>query len=133
MIIIDEWHELMGSKRGVQVQLALARLRYWNPQLVVWALSATMGNLAQARAVLLGETEGEPNGVLVEGDLRKQIVVDSLVPANVSRFPWGGHLGIEMLRPVIDEIEQFNATLVFTNTRSQAELWYQNILEKRPD
>jgi ATP-dependent Lhr-like helicase len=133
MIIIDEWHELMGSKRGVQVQLALARLRYWNPQLVVWALSATMGNLAQAREVLLGESDGTPRGVLVEGDLRKQIVVDSLVPANVSRFPWGGHLGIEMLMPVIAEIEQFNATLVFTNTRSQSELWYQNILEARPD
>ena len=135
MIIIDEWHELMGSKRGVQVQLALARLRFWNPQLVVWALSATMGNLGQARAVLLGEgdADGAGNGVLVEGDLRKQIVVDALVPANVSRFPWSGHLGIEMLGPVIDEIEQFNATLVFTNTRSQAELWYQNILEKRPD
>ena len=129
MIIIDEWHELMGSKRGVQMQLALARLRQWNPQLVVWALSATMGNLAQAREVLLGVGQG----VLVEGDLRKQIVVDSLVPANVSRFPWGGHLGIQMLMPVIAEIEQFNATLVFTNTRSQSELWYQNILEARPD
>ncbi|HEU4372165.1 MAG TPA: ligase-associated DNA damage response DEXH box helicase [Telluria sp.] len=129
MIIIDEWHELMGSKRGVQVQLALARLRKWNPDLVVWALSATMGNLAQAREVLLGEGQG----VLVEGDLRKQIVVDSLVPANVSRFPWGGHLGIQMLMPVVAEIEQFNATLVFTNTRSQSELWYQNILEARPD
>jgi ATP-dependent Lhr-like helicase len=129
MIIIDEWHELMGSKRGVQVQLALARLRHWRADLVVWALSATMGNLAQAREVLLGEGKG----VLVEGDLRKQIVVDSLVPANVARFPWGGHLGIEMLMPVIDQIEQFNATLVFTNTRSQAELWYQNILEARPD
>jgi ATP-dependent Lhr-like helicase len=129
MIIIDEWHELMGSKRGVQVQLALARLRHWNPQLVVWALSATMGNLAQAREVLLGEGQG----VLVEGDLKKQIVVDSLVPANVSRFPWGGHLGIQMLMPVIDEIDKFDATLVFTNTRSQSELWYQNILEARPD
>lgn len=129
MIIIDEWHELMGSKRGVQVQLALARLRHWNPELVVWALSATMGNLDQARAVLLGEGQG----VLVEGDLKKQIVVDALVPANVSRFPWGGHLGIQMLQPVIDEIEHFNATLVFTNTRSQSELWYQNILEARPD
>jgi ATP-dependent Lhr-like helicase len=95
----------------------------------VWALSATMGNLDQARAVLLGEGQG----VLVEGDLKKQIVVDALVPANVSRFPWGGHLGIQMLQPVIDEIEQFNATLVFTNTRSQSELWYQNILEARPD
>ena len=129
MIIIDEWHELMGSKRGVQVQLALARLRRWNPQLVVWGLSATMGNLDQAREVLLGEGKG----VLVEGDLRKEIRVDSLIPENVSRFPWGGHLGIQMLQPVIAEIEQYNATLVFTNTRSQSELWYQNILEARPD
>ena len=99
-IVIDEWHELMGSKRGVQVQLALARLRHWRPELVVWGLSATMGNLAQAQDVLLGEG----NGVLVEGDLRKEIRVDSLIPANVSRFPWGGHLGIAMLQPVIAEI-----------------------------
>ncbi|MBC7455554.1 MAG: ligase-associated DNA damage response DEXH box helicase [Massilia sp.] len=129
MIIIDEWHELMGSKRGVQVQLALARLRHWNPELVVWGLSATMGNLEQAQDVLLGEGKG----VLVEGDMRKEIRIDSLIPDNVSRFPWGGHLGIAMLQPVIREIEAFNATLVFTNTRSQSELWYQNILEARPD
>ena len=134
MIIIDEWHELMGSKRGVQVQLALARLRHWNPALVTWGLSATMGNLDEARRVLLGNTEdGEAAGVLVEGDLRKEIRVDSLIPENVARFPWGGHLGIQMLQPVIREIEQHNATLVFTNTRSQSELWYQNILEARPD
>lgn len=134
MIIIDEWHELMGSKRGVQVQLALARLRYWNPGLVVWGLSATMGNLDEAQRVLLGNTEdGEAAGVLVEGDLRKEIRVDSLIPENVARFPWGGHLGIQMLQPVIREIEQHEATLVFTNTRSQSELWYQNILEARPD
>jgi ATP-dependent Lhr-like helicase len=134
MIIIDEWHELMGSKRGVQVQLALARLRHWTPELVVWGLSATMGNLDEARRVLLGNTEdGEAAGVLVEGDLRKEIRVDSLIPENVARFPWGGHLGIQMLQPVIREIAQHEATLVFTNTRSQSELWYQNILEARPD
>ncbi|TFW15843.1 ligase-associated DNA damage response DEXH box helicase [Massilia arenosa] len=128
-IIIDEWHELMGSKRGVQVQLALARLRRWNGQLVVWGLSATMGNLDRAREVLLG---GAP-GVLVEGDMKKEIRVDTLVPHNPSRFPWGGHLGIEMLQPVIREIEQHAATLVFTNTRSQSELWYQNIIDAKPD
>jgi ATP-dependent Lhr-like helicase len=130
MIIIDEWHELMGSKRGVQVQLALARLRRWNPGLVVWGLSATMGNLAEARAVLLGDPDA---GVLVEGDLKKQIVVDCLVPRSVARFPWAGHLGLQMLQPVIDEIEHHEATLVFTNTRSQSELWYQNLIEARPD
>jgi ATP-dependent Lhr-like helicase len=129
MIIIDEWHELMGSKRGVQVQLALARLRHWNPGLLSWGLSATMGNLEQAQEVLMGG----PGGVLVEGDLKKQIMVDSLIPENTSRFPWGGHLGIEMLQPVIGEIERHQATLVFTNTRSQSEIWYQNILEARPD
>ena len=129
MVVIDEWHELMGSKRGVQVQLALARLRRWNPALVVWGLSATMGNLDMARDVLLGGAQG----VLVEGDLRKEIRVDTLIPENPSRFPWGGHLGIAMLMPVIHEIEQHAATLVFTNTRSQSELWYQNIIEARPD
>ncbi|SFC97505.1 ligase-associated DNA damage response DEXH box helicase [Massilia yuzhufengensis] len=129
MIVIDEWHELMGSKRGVQVQLALARLRQWRPELLVWGVSATMGNLDLARQVLLGGDEG----VLVEGDLRKQIQVDCLIPANVARFPWGGHMGLQMLQPVIDEIEHYNATLVFTNTRSQSEVWYQNILEARPD
>jgi ATP-dependent Lhr-like helicase len=132
MIIIDEWHELMGSKRGVQVQLALARLRRWNPGLVVWGLSATMGNLDEARSVLLGTADAE-QGVLVEGDLKKEIVVDCLVPDNVSRFPWAGHLGLQMLQPVIDEIEKHAATLVFTNTRSQSELWYQNLIEARPD
>jgi ATP-dependent Lhr-like helicase len=133
MVIIDEWHELMGSKRGVQVQLALARLRRWNPELVVWGLSATMGNLAEARHVLLGSDRDEAQGVLVEGDLKKQIVVDCLVPDNVSRFPWGGHLGLQMLEPVVREIDKHEATLVFTNTRSQSEIWYQNLIEARPD
>jgi len=129
MVIVDEWHELMGSKRGVQVQLALSRLRRWRPELLVWGVSATMGNLDLARQVLLGSD----SGVLVEGDTRKKIVVDCLIPENVSRFPWGGHLGLQMLQPVIAEIEGHEATLVFTNTRSQAEIWYQNILEARPD
>ena len=132
MVVIDEWHELMGSKRGVQVQLALARLRRWNPGLVVWGLSATMGNLDQAREVLVGSA-GMENSVLVEGGLKKQIVIDTLVPDNPSRFPWAGHLGLRMLQPVIDEIDQHGSTLVFTNTRPQAEIWYQNLIEARPD
>lgn len=133
MIVIDEWHELMGSKRGVQVQLALARLRHWRPELLVWGVSATMGNLDLARQVLLGGAPGDDPGVLVEGDLRKKIEVDCLIPENVARFPWGGHMGLQMLGPVIREIEHYDATLVFTNTRAQSEIWYQNILDERPD
>ncbi|MFL6676278.1 MAG: helicase-related protein, partial [Massilia sp.] len=76
---------------------------------------------------------GEGRGVLVEGDLRKEIVVDTLIPGNVARFPWGGHLDMQMLPAVVDEIDKHNATLVFTNTRSQSELWYQNIIDARPE
>ncbi|CAN5423691.1 ligase-associated DNA damage response DEXH box helicase [soil metagenome] len=129
VVIVDEWHELIGSKRGVQTQLALARLRRWNPDLVVWGLSATLGDLAQAKDALLGVDRG----TLVEGVMRKSLQVDTLIPHNPARFPWAGHLGLQMLQPVIDEIEACNATLVFTNTRSQAELWYQNLLDARPD
>ncbi|SFU76293.1 ligase-associated DNA damage response DEXH box helicase [Pseudoduganella namucuonensis] len=132
MLVVDEWHELMGNKRGVQTQLALARLRLWNPGLVVWGLSATLGNLARAGEALLGAAPVKP-GVTVEGRVRKDIVVDTLIPDHPSRFPWAGHLGIQMLQPVIAEIERHATTLVFTNTRSQAELWYQNLLDARPD
>ncbi|MFZ4878303.1 ligase-associated DNA damage response DEXH box helicase [Janthinobacterium sp. Mn2066] len=129
-VIVDEWHELMGNKRGVQVQLALARLRSWQGGLMVWGLSATLGNLRQAQDVLLG---AQVDGVLVEGKVKKRIVIDSLIPEHPTRFPWGGHLGLQMLQPLIAEIESSATSLVFTNTRSQAELWYQHLLDARPD
>jgi len=127
MAIVDEWHELMGNKRGVQTQLALARLRSWRRGMAVWGLSATLGNLQQARDVLA------PGGAIIEGQLRKDILVDTLIPDHPSRFPWAGHLGIQMLQPVADEIGQNATTLVFCNTRSQAELWYQNLLDAKPE
>ena len=54
LVVVDEWHELMGSKRGVMVEVALARLRSWRPSLKIWGLSATMGNTETAMSVLLG-------------------------------------------------------------------------------
>ncbi|MGN6704043.1 MAG: ligase-associated DNA damage response DEXH box helicase, partial [Burkholderiaceae bacterium] len=130
MVIADEWHELLGSKRGVQTQLALVRLRRWRPALAVWGLSATLGNLGEAKDALLG-TGGV--GVLVEGAQDKPIEVDTLIPPSPSRFPWAGHLGLQMLAPVVAEIDAHATTLVFTNTRSQSEIWYQQLLEARPD
>jgi ATP-dependent Lhr-like helicase len=129
VVVVDEWHELMGNKRGVQVQLALARLRRWNPALVVWGLSATLGNLDEAMQVLLGDTPG----TLVRGRMDKTLVIDTLIPAEPGRFSWGGHLGAQMQGPVIDEIERSSTTLVFVNMRSQAEIWYQLLLERRPE
>ncbi|MDB5845974.1 MAG: ligase-associated damage response box helicase, partial [Polaromonas sp.] len=203
MVVVDEWHELLGNKRGVQVQLALARLRastlptacgslppggaaapaarqsrFRGPglvedgkrvsstvaapelllpplgegrdgglpepvspappklapaqaasPLVVWGMSATLGNLNEAMHTLLGHG----NGVLVQGQVSKKLVIDSLLPSRPGRFPWGGHLGLTMLPQVIAEIEKSSTTLVFVNTRSQAEIWYQAMLQARPD
>ena len=128
-VIVDEWHELMGNKRGVQVQLALARLRRWNPQLVVWGLSATLGNLPEAMQVLLGKHPG----TMVQGRVDKTLVIDTLLPDNPGRFSWGGHLGKQMQLPVVAEIEKSSSTLVFVNVRSQAEIWYQLLLQEKPE
>lgn len=127
-VIVDEWHELLGNKRGVQLQLALARLRSLNPRLAVWGLSATLGNLDEALDVLLG---GRP-GRRVEARSDRRIRVDTLLPELEHRFPWAGHLGLAMLDPVVAEIERCPGTLIFCNTRAQAELWYQALLERRP-
>ena len=133
-VVVDEWHELMGNKRGVQVQLALARLKRWNPQLIVWGLSATLGNLDDAMRVLLGPAvEGALPGRLVQGRVEKSLRIDTLLPEQPGRFSWGGHVGKQMQMPVVAEIEKSSTTLVFVNVRSQAEIWYQLLLQERPE
>ncbi len=111
-----------GNKRGVQVQLALARLRRWNPALCVWGMSATLGNLEEAHATPCWATAAAR---LVQGQVPKKLLIDSLLPGRAERFPWGGHLGLTMLPQVMEEIAGSSTTLVFTNTRSQSEIWYQ--------
>jgi ATP-dependent Lhr-like helicase len=131
LVVVDEWHELMGSKRGVMVEVALARLKSWTPRLKIWGLSATMGNTETAMSVLLGAAAGR--GCLIRGLTAKSLVVESIVPPQMERFPWAGHLGLKLLPRVLEKVRSAGSTLVFTNTRSQAELWFQAILEARPD
>jgi len=132
MVVVDEWHELMGTKRGVQVELALARLRMLSPHLRTWGLSATIGNLEDAKDTLLGVAQQQPSRI-VRGVEPKEVRVDSLIPPIIERFPWAGHLGTHMLPQVIEAIEEGESAIVFTNTRSQTEIWYQAILAARPD
>jgi ATP-dependent Lhr-like helicase len=131
-VVVDEWHELIGSKRGVQAQLALARLRRFNPALVTWGLSATLGNLEQAMAVLCG-ADVEPEPKLVRGRIDKKLVIDTLIPPDPGKYSWAGHLGARMQQPVVDEIAKSGTTLIFTNVRSQAEIWYQLLLAAKPE
>jgi len=174
-VVVDEWHELIGSKRGVQAQLAIARLWRFNPRLVVWGLSATLGNLQEAMEVLchpgqVGCHPGEvgchpgqvgchpgldpgssaavdqapsglrvepamtaPSPLLVRGKIDKNLVIDTLIPPDPGKYSWAGHLGSRMQQPVVDEIAKSGTTLVFTNVRSQAEIWYQLLLEAKPE
>jgi ATP-dependent Lhr-like helicase len=128
-IVVDEWHELMGSKRGVQVELALARIRALVPGVRIWGLSATIGNLDTALDALLGGERGR----IVRGVEPKEVVVDALIPPVIERFPWAGHLGTQMLPQVVAAIEEGDTAIVFCNTRSQVEIWYQAILAARQD
>lgn len=134
LVVVDEWHELLSTKRGVQVELALARLRGLRPDLRVWGLSATMGELDVALDALIPGTGDQPSrGSIVRGLLPKPIVIETLFPDTIERFPWAGHLGLKLLPQVVATIERGETSLVFTNTRSQAEIWYQALLDARPD
>ncbi len=135
LVVVDEWHELMASKRGVQAELALARLRRFRPSLRTLGLSATLGNLDVARDTLLGlDPEGRPRpGRSMQGLLPKALEVDALIPETMERFPWSGQMGLRMVPDVTRAIEQGESALVFTNTRATAEIWYQALLAARPD
>jgi len=132
-VVVDEWHELMGTKRGVQAELALARIRTLAPTARIWGLSATIGNLGEARDALLGVGPSAKRGPIVRGVERKAVVVDALIPPVIERFPWAGHLGTTMVPQVVAAIEEAESTIVFTNTRSQTEIWYQGILAAKPE
>jgi len=131
LVIADEWHELLATKRGVQTELALARLRRWRPGLQTWGLSATLGNIEVAMSVLLG---ADPSAnTLIQGARSKRVIVDSLIPSSIERFPWAGHMGMKLADNVVNAIDAASSSLVFTNTRSQTEAWYQTLLKRRPD
>ncbi len=133
-IVIDEWHELLGTKRGVQMELGLSRLKTICQDLRIWGISATIGNLEQAREVLLGPASTElENSILVKAKLNKKITVKSIIPKQMETFPWRGHLGLRLLEDVVPIINKSKTTLLFTNTRGQCEIWFQKILEKHPE
>lgn len=185
IVAVDEWHELLGSKRGVQVELALSRIvgvkSYWlpvtgypesplvshssakidaisssdvvpgnrqqasgNPQhpFSIWGISATVGNLEQAKEVLLFPLKNntrpsvdprEDWSGIVRADLRKDISIESVIPEEIEKFPWAGHLGLNLAQQAVDIIRANKTTLVFINTRGMSERWYQKILEIAPD
>lgn len=133
-IIVDEWHELIAGKRGTQTELALARLRRFAPGVRTWAMSATLPNMDEAARAVVGTGE-EPT--IVRGEMERAVVVDAVVPSGGSdktRLPWAGHLGLSMLPEVVKELDpERTPTILFTNTRSQAERWFHALAVVKPE
>jgi ATP-dependent Lhr-like helicase len=133
-IVVDEWHELLGTKRGVQMELALSRLKNVSPKLRIWGISATIGNLELAQEVLLGtKSKSLQNSVLIKAKINKKITVKSIIPEKMETYPWRGHMGLHLIKEVAAIIKNSKTTLIFTNTRSQCELWFQALLDKYPE
>ncbi len=164
VVVIDEWHELLGTKRGVQIELGLSRLKALHLQkgkfdpfakvipetlppvlhksnqpnalsdtLKIWGISATIGNLEQAARVLLGTQANSPKTAMIRARIKKKLVIESLIPDNLETYSWAGHIGLTLLPKVMEVVAKGTTTLIFTNTRSQSEIWYQAILDKYPE
>ena len=141
IIAVDEWHELLGSKRGVQVELAIARIvnvqySMFNTQCSIWGISATIGNLQEASEVLLAPLSarrGAGGEAIIHAEMKKQIEVESIFPDEIEKYPWAGHLGIKLIHKVLPIIHESKTTLIFINTRGMSEIWYQQLLNASPD
>ena len=136
IITVDEWHELLGSKRGVQVELAISRIvnlskKDKKQKVMLWGISATIGNLPQAKEVLLS-TINEA-GVTIIAKVNKKIEVHSIYPDEIEKYPWAGHLGLKLIEKVLPIIAGSRTTLIFINTRGMSERWYQSLLEVEPE
>lgn len=131
LVVIDEWHELMGNKRGVQIQLCLSHLKSLAPKVKVWGLSATLGNPKLAGEVLNG---GHLNHFsFITERVSKEIHIQCLLPDEIDSFPWSGHMGTAMMEKVVNHIDLSHSCLLFTNTRNQAERWFSEIIQMRPE
>jgi len=134
LIAVDEWHELLGSKRGVQVELALSRIvGCKGGGCAVIGISATIGNLDQAMEVLLGPWGGASGGFIVRAMVYKPVEVESIIPDEIENYPWSGHLGLKLIHKVIPILDKSKTTLIFINTRGMSETWYQSLLNVSPD
>jgi len=152
VVVIDEWHELLGTKRGVQVELGLSKLKVLSLKsgvlsqekpdsglktpdfgLKIWGISATIGNLEEAAEVLLGNDFPPEKIRMVRANVDKKLLIQSIIPENIESYSWSGHIGLKLLPQVMEIVARSVTTLIFTNTRFMAELWYHAILDNYPE
>lgn len=162
IIAVDEWHELLGSKRGVQVELALSRItgvkEKQSTGMDELPVRENDSNLTSAGRRRLPTTDNSlrvwgisatignlhqamevllatraAQGVIVRADIKKQIEIESVFPEEIERYPWSGHMGLKLIDKVVSIIKGSRTTLIFINTRGMSETWYQALLNACPD
>jgi ATP-dependent helicase Lhr and Lhr-like helicase len=125
-IVLDELHALATSKRGDLLALGLARLHGIAPSLMTIGLSATVAapdELARYLVPQHGGMTAQADVVMAEGGAAP--VVTMLDTAE--RLPWAGHTARHALAEMYDLIRRYRTTLMFVNTRSQAEMLFQEL------
>ncbi|WP_372073628.1 ligase-associated DNA damage response DEXH box helicase [Tistrella mobilis] len=125
-VIVDEVHAIAGTKRGDLLALGLARLKSLSPGLRVVGLSATVADEEAVRRWV------DPRAVIVRGREAAQAEVSLLIPEG-ERVPWAGHLARHAMAGVYQAIRDHGTTLVFVNTRAQAELVFQELWHLNED
>ncbi|HEY8502927.1 MAG TPA: ligase-associated DNA damage response DEXH box helicase [Solirubrobacterales bacterium] len=123
-IVVDELHGFAKEKRGDLLSLSMSRLEKLAPGLRRVGLSATISDPDAYRSWLAPDADMDLVD-LVLGDPGADPDLSILIPEN--KIPWGGHSGRHAAREVMELIEQHQTTLVFCNTRSLAELIFQDL------
>ncbi|MEZ5891643.1 MAG: ligase-associated DNA damage response DEXH box helicase [Parvularculaceae bacterium] len=131
-VILDELHALIPNKRGHLLSLALARLRKLAPDVRFSGLSATVPDARPLIDYLTPQnTDGATSAKLIRGKSGAKPVVDVLM--SEERIPWSGHTGRHAFQEVYERIRQSKMTLVFVNTRSQAEITFASLWKLNDD
>ena len=120
-VIIDEIHALAGSKRGDLLSLSLAAMRSLSPDIQTIALSATLSHPEDLMGWLGNHAD---KSQLIAPDLSKQIDCQVHL-SDGDNLPWAGHSAFYALDVIYRQIDTHQTTLVFVNTRAQAELLFQ--------
>ena len=127
-VVFDELHSLVTSKRGHLLALGLARLRKLRPSVQTIGLSATVSNPSELCRWLVGQNRNglnkhEAGLIVVEGGAKPNIkILDS-----EERLPWSGHSARHAVGEVYETIKKHRTSILFVNTRSQAEFLFQNL------
>ena len=130
-VIVDELHSMISVKRGHLLALDLARLRRLAPGLRVTGLSATVPDPEPLLDYLVSRNDGAEPALLIRAEGGSAPVVR--VHNSEGRIPWSGHSARHAFAEVYEAIRRSKMTLVFVNTRSQAELTFQALWRMNDD